>query len=543
MGKWYARFRDISRYINPKRGFFEGFVPNYNAQIDYKLVMDADIAHYASVMAAGMSSGLTSRTRPWFRLGLEDQKFEDDEEVKDWLQTSERVLYRMFAGSNIYDAFFQAYEELGMFGTGSFAILEDYHTIMRAMSFTIGEYYLGCDHSGRVNAFARQYWKTTDQLVYEFGWNNVSDLVKRAYNANQHDVYFLVYELCEENKSKIDGYKNFSGMRWRSIKWEATSPFYKKALEVKGYNEFPFMCPRWDLTTTADTYGTGPGWKRLGDIKMVYAMEKDLIMAINKVADPPVQVNAAVEGTVNLVPGGITRFSQSVPDAGVKPAYQVNPDIQHTDAYIDKRKSQIASEFFADLFMMMLNQPEGKGEKDTAREVAEKHDEKMLMLGPVLGRIQSDMLDPTIDRAFQMAIRAQIIPPPPRQIMGQQIKTEYISILAQAQRMVETAPIEQAFVFAGTLAGAYPEAKDILDPDEGMRQYTDALGVRGKIVRDKRVVEQLRAARAKQQQAEKDTALAMAATEGAKNLAGAKVGGGNALEHLMGIAPSGAPPA
>lgn len=536
MSKWYARLRDISRYINPGRGFFEGFVPNYNAQIDYKLVMDADIAHYAGILAAGMSSGLTSRTRPWFRLGLEDPSMEENEAVKEWLATVERIMYRVFAASNIYDAFYQAYEELGMFGTASFGLFEDYHTVIRAMSFTVGEYYLGVDYHGRVNAFARQYWKTTDQLVYEFGWNNVSDLVKRAYNAGQHDTFFLVYELCEENKSKIDGYKNFKGMKYRNIKWEGNSPMYKKCLQLKGYNEFPYMCPRWDLTTTADAYGRGPGWRRLGDIKMVYAMEKDLIMAINKVADPPLQVNASVEGTINNVPGGITRFSSATPDAGMKAAYEVQPDIQHTDAYIDKRKSQIAAEFFADLFMMMINQSDGN-EKETAREVAEKHDEKMLMLGPVLGRVQSDMLDPVIDRTFNMLVRAQIIPPPPPEIMGMPIKTEYISILAQAQRMVETAPIEQAFAFTGSLAGAYPEAKDILDPDEGVRQYADLVGVRGKIIRDQDAVEKLRQARNAQAQAQQQQQQALAATEGAKNLADTKVGGGNALEHLMGIQP------
>ena len=537
MGKWYSRFRDISRYINPKSGFFEGFVPNFNAQIDYKLVMDADIQHYTGIMAAGMSSGLTSRTRPWFRLGLEDKQNEEAVDVKQWLAQVERIMYRILAGSNLYDAFYQCYQELGMFGTASFAVLEDFHTVVRAMSFTIGEYYIGCDFMGRVNAFARQYWKTTDQLIYEFGWNNVSELVQRAYGAGQHDAYFLVYELCEENKSKIDGYQNFKGMKYRNIKWEATSPMYKKPLEVKGYNEFPFMCPRWDLTTTADTYGTGPGWQRLGDIKMVYAMQKDLILGIQKGIDPPLQMNASVDGTVNNFAGGITRFSSEVQDAGLKSAYEVKLELQATDAYIDKRKRQIASEFFADLFMSMLNnEPQEEGQKMTARQVAEMHDEKLLMLGPVLGRIQSDMLDPTISRIFNIAARNRIIPPPPRSIQGQNIKVEYISILAQAQRMVETAPIEQTLSFVGASVQVYPQMKDILDPDEALRQYADAIGLRGKIIRDPETVDKFRQAQAKRQQQQQIQQQIPQLAKAAKDASGAQVGGANALEHLLGVA-------
>jgi hypothetical protein len=537
MSKWYQRWRDLSRFINPKRGFFEGFTPNYNAQIDYRLILDGDPAHYARVMASGMMSGLTSPSRPWFRLGLGSEELEQQEDVKVWLETCERILFAIFGKSNIYGAFHQTYEEIGLFGTGAFGIFEDYDSVVRARSYTIGEYFLGTDYAGRINAFARQYWMTGDQMVEEFGWENVSDQVKASYGKGNKDQWFLVYTICEPNTSRIEGIADFRGMKYRSVTWEAQAPD-NKPLRAMGYNEFPFMCPRWDMTTTADCYGVGPGWFAIGDIKMLYRMQKDSLLAINKVADPPIIVDSSVEGIANMLPGGVTRSSSVQPNTGVRPAYQVQPDIKALEEKIDKTSRKIASRFYADLFMMMMQSDKTDM---TAREVVERHEEKLLMLGPVLERVENEMLSPTIERTFAIALRAGIIPPPPASIQGLPLKVEFISLLAQAQKMVGTAAIEQVVSFAGNLLGAFPDVKDNVDADEAIRDYAAMIGAPKKIIRSKDDVAKIRNARVKQmaeQQAQQDS---MAAVQGAKVLADTKVGGGSALEHILGLPPGGAP--
>lgn len=535
MSKWYQRWRDISRYINPKRGFFEGFVPNYNAQYDYRLIIDDNPAHYSRVLAAGMQSGLTSPSMPWLRMGFGRPDLEAREDVKNWLEFVTNVILDIFAGCNFYDCTHQAYEELGMFGTASFGMFEDHKTVIRCRSHTIGEYYLSTDSQGRVNGFARQYWMTVDQLVEEYGWNNVSDKVRAIYNASNRDQYVLIYTLCEANTSRVPGLLDFRGMPFRMVTWEAISPF-DQALRVEGYREFPYMCPRWDMTTTADVYGVGPGSFALGNIKMLYRMQKDSLLAIAKMADPPVQADASVEGAVNMIPGGVTRTTSTTPNGGVKPAYQVNPDIAGLEAKIDKTDKKIASRFYADLFLMMIDaDSRGEGGEKTAREIVERHEEKLFMLGPVIGRIKSDLLDPAVDRCFAIALRNHLIPPPPKIIQGLNLKPQYISVLAQAQKMAGTAAIEQEAAFVGTLAGAFPEAKDNLNPDEAIRAHADMIGVPPKMIRAPEEVAQIRAARMKAMQDQQDQANALAAVQAAKNLSAAPVGGGNALEHILGV--------
>ena len=534
MSKWYQRWRDLSRYINPKRGHFEGFVPNYNAQYDYRLIMDGDPADAARTMATGLSSGLTSPARPWFKLTVQNPAMQPTEAVNIWLDDVQKLILSIFEKSNFYEVCQQTYEELGLFGTGCFGIYEDSKSVIRCRSYTIGEYYLSTDAAGRVNGFARQFWMTVDQVVNEYGWNNCSDMVKNAYGAGARDTYVLIYQLVEENSTRMEDQADFRGKKYRSIYWEAQAVSFR-ALRISGFNEFPVMAPRWEMTTTADVYGVGPGWYALGDIKSLYRMEKDLLLAINKMVDPPLQVDASVEGTVNTLPGGITRSSATTPNAGVRAAYEVNPDIMALDSKIEKKKAQVRARFYADLFKSLIEMPGGP--EKTAEEIRQREGEKLLLLGPVITRMQSDMHGPAIERTFAIALRHGLVPPPPPEIEGAQLKVEYISLLAQAQRSVGASAIETEARFVGAVAQIFPEAVDNYDIDEAIREHAALVGSPQRTIRSKDAVAEIRAQRAQQQATEQQLAQAQAASVAAKNLSQAKMGPHNALERVAGIQP------
>lgn len=532
LSKYFADHRDLSRFINPRRGFFEGFVPNRNAQIDYRLILDSDPAYFADILSAGMMSGLSSRSQPWFKLGLGIPELEKMEDVKQWLADSEKILYRIFAESNIYDCFQGAYEELGIFSTATFGIYEDYESVIRGRSFTVGEYFLGNDSTGRLNTFARTEWKTVDQIVNEYGWDNCSTLVQNAYKEGQRDTFMQINYLCEPNDNFIPGRENFEGKKYRSTYWEAKATS-NKVLKMTGFNEFPIMASRWKTVTTADTYGCGgPGWTARGDIKSLYRVIKDLFLAVAKVGDPPVVIGAGIEGQASLIPGGITRNSKETPDAGVRPAYQVNPDVGALQGLVKYLSDKIASRFFADLFMMMVT----SGSREmTAREVVEKQKDKLLILGPVVGRVQTDMLGPAISRSFAIASRAGIIPPAPESIQGLPLNITYIGLLAQAQRLAATASLEQGMAFMGSIVGVFPEAKDNVDPDQVTRDYWESLGISPKTLRSPDEVAKIRQAQNEAMAQAKQQRDLAALVDGGKTLSETNVGGANALEHILGV--------
>jgi hypothetical protein len=170
----------------------------------------------------------------------------------------------------------------------------------------------------------------------------------------------------------------------------------------------------------------------------------------------------------------------------------------------------------------------------TAREIVERHEEKLLMLGPVLERLESELLDPLIDRTFSIMLRVGLIPPPPDELQGMDMKIEYISMLAQAQKMVGTAAIEQITGFAAQLAAVYPGVTDNIDADAAVNEYGDMLGVPPKIVRSADDVAAMRDQAAKEQKAAQATSTLPNVVEGAKTMSETKLDTNSALDALMG---------
>ncbi len=527
--KWRPAWREIRDFIAPTHGFFENEMPDWGKRIDHEKIVNGKAMRSLNTLASGMASGMTSPSRPWFALGTSDPDLADFQPVKEWLSRVQSDMYAVFAKSNIYQTLNTQYSEIGAFGTAAISVMRDYKTVIRGRNFTIGEYYLGTDPDGRVNAFSRQFYMTVGQLIEEFGIDNCSETVRTMYGKNQLDGHRLVRHLIEPNDSRIEGRNDFKGKAWRSVQWEEAGN-KDDCLKVSGFNDFPIMAPRWQIRSTNDIYGRGPGWEALGDVKMLQKMEKDGLIALDKVVDPPVQVLGEVDH-VNLFPGGVTRSSQVVPNAGVKAAYQIAPDFAAMQSWVDKVEARIDRSFYADLFMMVSNDDRPAV---TAREIVERHEEKLQALGPVLEALQSELWNPLIDRTFNIMFEAGLIPPPPPELQGNDLKIEYISTLAQAQKMVATTSIEQAARFVGSMVSVFPEVADNVDADETVRKYADALGVPPEMIRSEDDVQGIRQQRQKQQQAEQAAQSAERMVEGAKTLSATRVGQNSALDAIMG---------
>lgn len=526
--KWRPAWRDIRDYIAPTQGFFEYEMPDWGKKIDHERIVNGHATRSLNTLASGMTSGLTSPSRPWFVLGATDPDLSKFQPVKEWLSMVQRLMYRVFAKSNFYQALHVLYSEIGGFGTAAQMIMPDFQTVIRCRNFTIGEYWLAQDANSRVDSFARQYWMTVGQMVKGFSLDNCSPAVKSMFKNSNIDGYRLIRHVIEPNDERIEGRADFKGKPWRSVYYEEAGRS-DEVLRLSGFEEFPIMAPRWQIRSSNDIYGRGPGWEALGDVKMLQKIEKDGLIALDKVVDPPVQVMGEVDH-VNLYPGGITRSSMVVANAGVKAAYEVRPDFAAVQAWVSKVEERIDKSFYADLFMMISNDERSD---ITAREIIERHEEKLQALGPVIEGLESELLNPAIDRTFNIMMRAGLIPPPPPDIQGHDLKVEYVSVLAQAQKMVGTTSIEQLTRFTGGLVAVVPEVIDNIDSDETVRQYGAMVGVPPEIIRSEEDVSALREQRQKAQKAEAAMQAAERMAKGAQTLSATPVGGNSALDALL----------
>jgi hypothetical protein len=262
-------------------------------------------------------------------------------------------------------------------------------------------------------------------------------------------------------------------------------------------------------------------------------MSKRKAQALDKHVNPPMVADVSLKNEpASLLPGGITYVNQVANGVGFKPVYEVAPDFSGLVVDIKEVQSRIKETFFNDLFMMISQLDTVR----TATEIDARREEKLIQLGPVLERFENEALDPIIDRTFNIMLRAGILPPLPQALQGgKHIKTEYESMLAQAQRSAQTAGIERFAGFVGNIAGAHPEALDLVDFDDLIRDYNDLLGNSVTILNPQDQVNKIRKARAQQTAQQQNMQQNMAAVQGANTLSQTDVGGGmNALQMMMG---------
>lgn len=528
---WTPTWKDLRRYNQPTRGFFKGDLANNGKAIDHKTILDGTPQRAANNLASGLASHLTSPSRPWWRPTLTDIDLMEYEPVKYWLADVETKMYAVQAGSNIYPTLHADYEEIGTFATSAMALLEDREDTIRGRSYTIGEYFLGVGADGRVNTFGYRYQRTVGQLVQEYGKGRVSPKVRQLFSTNKVDERIDCCYIIMPNPARDPGKIDNRNMPFASAAWEEGSA-KETFLDNSGFNEFPILASRWGVTGQ-NIYGNGaPGWNSLGDSKMLQKLQRDKLMGVEKVMDPPVQADESVSGNpVNTLPGGLTRTSSTNPNGGVRAAYQIQPDFRAIQEVIRETQEAIKEAHFEHLFLM-ISRDEKSGR--TAREIVERSSEKLSMLGPLVERLYQEKLSPLIRRQFNIMWRANLLPPPPPELENQTINIELISILAQAQKAVGTRAIDEQLAVVGELSKTYPDVTDLMDSDEAVRSRHSMIGAPPKMLRSPEGVARLRADRAKAQQAQAQAAQAQAMVDGAKTLSETKLGQGSALDAIAG---------
>ena len=525
---WWSHWKELSDNLLPRSGRF--FVQDRNrGQRRHNAIYDSTGTRALRVLAAGMMSGMTSPARPWFRLTTSDPELMDAPNVKLWLDDVTRIMHTVFQRSNTYRALHSLYEELGAFGTGASLIMPDRENVIHHYPLTMGEYAVATNWKGEVDTLYREFQKTVRELVAEFGIENVSTTVKNLYDRGTLDAWVTVVHCIEPRSDRDPSKSDNLNMAWKSVYFEQGAD-KNKVLRESGFKRFPAVVPRW-ATSGGDVYGNSPGMEALGDIKQLQHEQLAKAKGINYKIDPPLQVPTSLKNRdVDRLPGGITYVDTANPNAAIKTAYEVNLDLSHLLADIQDVRSRINGCFYADLFLMLANQQDGRM---TATEVAERHEEKLLMLGPVLERLQNELLDPLIEMTFDQIMEAGIAPPPPEELQEHPVNVELVSMLAQAQRAVGTNSIDRFVGNIGAVAQFKPEVLDKLDADKWADLYADSLGLPAQIIVPEDKVKAIRQQRAQAQQAAQQSAMLNQQADTANKLAAAKTGGDpNALTDL-----------
>lgn len=525
--------RDLSDYFLPRRGRFMSTASERNKSRRSNKLVDTTTTFAARTLAAGFMGGASSSSRPWYRLGTEDPDLNKFGRVKNWLHEVTRRMQIVHRRSNLYNVLPTYYLELGTFGMASMFGFEDYKSVIRFYPQTIGEYYIAANERNAIDVNYSKIIMSVGQVVDRYGIDNVSTQVRHDYMHGNVQRNVELVRAIEPNDDRVVESKFAKNKPFRSVTFEDKGD-QDQCLRESGFDEFPAFTTRWQTLST-DSYPTQcPGMDTLGDAKALQIQQKRKAEMIDKIVRPPMQGPAKLQNMpVSTLPGGTTFYDTVNGQAdGLRPVYEVKPSIGELSTDIQETQQRIKSGFFVDLFLM-ISQMDGIQPRQTL-EIMERKEEKLLMLGPVLGRLDEELFDPMIDRTFSMMERAGLLPPPPPELEGMDLRVDYISIMHQAQQAVGTQSLEQTFGFAGSLAALRPEAIDKLDVDEAIEQYADMKGADPKVIVSAEDVAKVRAGRA-QQVAQQQRAEQMASmAQGAKTLSETDTEGKNALTDVVG---------
>lgn len=526
-------YRELSDYHLAHRGRFLTSDRNKGYKRNTKQINNTSRMS-ARTLASGMMSGITSPARPWFRLSSGESDLDDVQAVKMWLHRVQQIMYKVFSHSNVYNSLHQLYAELGVFGTAAMGVYHDFENVIWCKPYTVGSYMIGLNSQNISDTFYREYEISVGQCIKQFGEENVSESVKQQWLNGNSEAWVKIIHAVEPNDNRDNISPLARDKAWRSVYYEksaGTKEGEDKFLRESGFDDFPILTPRWDVTAE-DVYATDcPGITALGDTKALQLAERRKYQAIDKIVNPPLQGPSSLKNKLNgnsVGPNDIVWHEQN--GEGLRSIYDFRPDLNAIAGEIMNVEGRVKRAFYEDLFLMLANTDR---RQITAREVAEKHEEKLLMLGPVLERLHTELLDPLIDRTFNILQQNGVLPVPPPELQNRELNVEYVSVLAQAQRLVATGAVDRLVGFTGQLASVWPEARHKINASQAVDMYGESLGVDPSLIRSDDEVAAMAQAEAQQAAQAQAMANAQQGVDMAKTASEVEVTENNAVGAMM----------
>lgn len=548
-----SHWRELGDFLLPRRTRFWVSDRNRGDKRNQNII-DSTGRYAARTLQSGLHAGLTSPARPWMRLTTPDPELAEFAPVKNWLHVVTQRMLTVFLQSNLYNALPIVYGDLGVFGTAAMAVMEDIYPgqdLFRCFPKPIGSYAIGLDARGVATTFVQDYELTVRQVVENFGvvprtrridWSPISPSVKDQWDRGNYEspvpICWVVLPNTDYRRDRLES----RFLPWSSCHYErnAEGAAAQIFLRESGFRNFPVLCPRWDVVSPEDSYGTDcPGMTTLGDIKQLQFMQRRKAKAIEKQIDPPLVGPASLRTQkTSLLPGDVTYVDVREGMQGLRSIHDVA--INLADMTLDIRETQyrIQRGFYEDLFLMLATSDRIRGSQPpTAREIEERHEEKLLALGPVLERTNDELLDPLIDRVFALMDLHNLLPEPPEEVQGIPLKVEYISILAQAQKLVGVTGQDRFMQTAVPMMEVFPEIRHKINIFQVIDNYAEMLGIDPRVVRPTDEAQGLVVADAQAQRAQAEAEQAKTLAEAARAAGQAPMDEDTALSRIANQMP------
>jgi hypothetical protein len=484
---WESHWQEIGDYMLPRKA--DIVQQRTRGDKRNEVIFDGTAIHALELLSSSLHGMLTNAASPWFTLAYRDPMLQEDDEAQEWLEGVTEDMYTAFNRSNFQQEIQELYQDLISFGTSAMFVSADDKNMVRFNTRHIKEIFIQENEKGIVDTVFREFQISVRAAINLFGEEAMgANIAAKLKNDPYGDVRLLHVVMPRTNydSSKQDA----QNMPFKSC---YINPEDVQMISEGGFREFPYVVPRY-LKASFETYGRSPAMNALPDVKMLNKMSEVAIKAAQKQIDPPLMVpDDGFMLPVRTVPGGMNFYRSGSRDR-IEPL-NIGANNPITLNMIQDRQLAIQKTFYVDQLLT------AQGGNMTATEVLQRNEEKMRLLGPVLGRLQSELLQPLIERVFKILERQNIFKPAPEILAQQSVEIEYVSPLAKAQKTGDLNSVMRGVEIFGAMSQFSP-VLDYLDSD-GLAKYVQkVLGLPAKIMKSDAEVQQVRNERQQQQQAQ-----------------------------------------
>ena len=441
-----------------------------------------------SLLAGAIHSLLTNPAARWFALRFEDPNLNDIRDASVWLNAVEKRLYAAIGApkANFHAQLSESYIDLIYFGMAAMFIDDVPGSGIQFSARPLSEIFVAEDPSGRIDTIVRKFKLTARQAFTIWGSEAkaASASMRAGRTEDKHQYAHIIMPNDDVSLGKIDA----NGMPFASFHLSMED---NGILSTGGFHEIPIVTPRWEKDA-GEVYGRGPGWNALSNQKMLNEMQKVTLKAGQKHVDPPYMVDSegVLPSDIRFHPNSIIPINSVM--SNMNPPIQPLPlggNFSIGSAMIADARAAVQNGFHHQLIETI------RDPRMTATQVMELSAQMQRHLAPILGRMQTEMLEPIIERVFAIEARAGRLPPAPQSIENMEIKIDYVSPIARAQQTSDARAMIDYAGFISNMAQVDDRIVDLVDFDEWGRELADAMGVPVKIMRDARQIEQIRNAR------------------------------------------------
>lgn len=520
-GVWEEHWREIAERVLPRENWFQASDKTPGDKRTEK-VFDATAGLALERFAAAMESMLTPRTMRWHKLTTSDPFLAEDQSVKEYLDAVTDILFRVRYSprANFASQVHENYMSLGAFGSGALFTDDIVGVGIRYKSIHLSEIFFSENHAGVVDKVHRKFEMTARQAAERWGSENLPEKIRAALEKTPERKFEFLH-CVKPNLERNPRRRDYRGMPFVSY---YVSMEERMMLQEGGYNSFPYAISRY-VTAPKEVYGRSPAMTVLPDIKMINEMSKTVIRAAHKIVDPPLLLQEdGVLQAFNTRPGALNYGGVDDQGRQVVQPLQSNARVDIGMEMMEQRRRVINDAFLITLFQILVETP-----NMTATEAMLRAQEKGALLAPTMGRQQSEMLGPLIERELDILGRAGILPPMPDALIerGGEVDIEYVSPLNRSQRAEEGVAILRTLEAVTPLAQLDPSVMMIFKADEIARQLADINGVPAKIMRSPQELEAMMEEQRQQAEAQALLQAAPIAASSAKTLAETAAVAGN----------------